>query len=69
MTTVVGLRRPRPGDPVVEVVLEAGERVVIHDRRLSEHGLMVGAAARRVKPGPRSSGPARPMQPNGGRCG
>ncbi len=43
MTTVVGLRRPRLGDPVVEVVLEAGERVVVHDRRLSEHGLMVGA--------------------------
>lgn len=43
MTTVVGLRRPRPGDPVVEVVLGAGERVVVHDRRLSEHGLMVGA--------------------------
>ena len=43
MTTVVGLRRPRPGDPVVEVVLGAGERVVVHDRRLSEHGLAVGA--------------------------
>ena len=44
MTTVVGLRRPRAGDPAVEVVLEAGERLVLHDRRLSEHGLMVGAA-------------------------
>jgi regulatory protein len=43
MTTVVGLRRPRVGDPTVEVVLEGGERLVIHDRRLSEHGLMVGA--------------------------
>lgn len=43
MTTVIGLRRPRPGDPVVEVVLGAGERVVVHDRRLSEHGLAVGA--------------------------
>ncbi len=43
MTTVVGLRRPRPGDPVVEVVLGAGERVLVHDRRLSEHDLRVGA--------------------------
>jgi regulatory protein len=44
MTTVVGLRRPRAGDPTVEVVLEAGERLEVHDRRLAEHGLMVGAA-------------------------
>lgn len=43
MTTVVGLRRPRAGDPTVEVVLDAGERLVIHDRRLAEHGLIVGA--------------------------
>jgi regulatory protein len=38
----VGLRRPRAGDPSVEVMLEAGERLVVHDRRLSEHGVTVG---------------------------
>ena len=43
-TVVVGLRRPRAGDPTVEVVLESGERVRVHDRRLSEHGLRAGAA-------------------------
>lgn len=43
MPTIVGLRRPRVGDPTVEVLLEAGERFAIHDRRLSEQGLTVGA--------------------------
>ena len=40
--TVAGLRRPRPGDPTVEVLLESGERVRVHDRRLAEQGLAVG---------------------------
>jgi regulatory protein len=40
--TVAGLRRPRPGDPTVEVLLGSGERVRVHDRRLAEHGLAVG---------------------------
>ncbi len=43
MTTIVGLRRPRAGDPTVEVLLDAGERFAIHDRRLSEQRLAVGA--------------------------
>jgi regulatory protein len=41
---VVGLRRPRAGDPTIEVELDSGERVRVHDRRLPEHGLAVGAA-------------------------
>jgi regulatory protein len=41
--TVVGLRRPRAGDPTIEVVLESGDRLRVHDRRLAEHGLAVGA--------------------------
>jgi len=40
--TVAGLRRSRPGDPTVEVLLGSGERVRIHDRRLVEHRLAVG---------------------------
>jgi regulatory protein len=40
--TVAGLRRPRPGDPTVEVLLGSGERVRIHHRRLAEHRLAVG---------------------------
>jgi regulatory protein len=40
--TVAGLRRPRPGDPTVEVLLASGERVRVHDRRLADHGLAVG---------------------------
>jgi regulatory protein len=40
--TVSGLRRPRPGDPTVEVLLASGGRIRIHDRRLAEHGLAVG---------------------------
>ncbi|HEY8859289.1 MAG TPA: regulatory protein RecX [Gaiellales bacterium] len=43
-TVIVGLRRPRAGDPSVEVELDSGERVRVHDRRLPEHGLAVGAA-------------------------
>lgn len=42
-TVVVGLRRPRAGDPTVEVELESGERLRVHDRRVPEHGLAVGA--------------------------
>jgi len=40
--TVAGLRRLRPGDPTVEVLLGSGERVRLHDRRLADHGLAVG---------------------------
>jgi regulatory protein len=40
--TVAGLRRPRPDDPTVEVLLGSGERLRVHDRRLAEHGLAVG---------------------------
>ena len=40
--TVAGLRRPRPGDPTVEVVLGSGERVRVHDRRLADQRLAVG---------------------------
>jgi regulatory protein len=43
MTTVVGLRRPRAGEPTVEVVLDTGERLRVHDRRVAEHGLRAGA--------------------------
>jgi regulatory protein len=43
-TVVVGLRRPRAGDPTVEVELESGERLRVHDRRVPEHGLAVGAS-------------------------
>jgi regulatory protein len=39
---VAGLRRPRPGDPTVEVLLASGERVRVHDRRLAEPGLAAG---------------------------
>lgn len=42
--TVIGLRRPRAGDPTVEVELESGERLRVHDRRVPEHGLAVGAS-------------------------
>jgi regulatory protein len=42
--TVAALRRPRAGDPTVEVLLASGERIRVHDRRLAEHGLAVGAA-------------------------
>jgi regulatory protein len=41
--TVVGLRRPRAGDPTVEVLLESGDRLRVHDRRLAEHCVAVGA--------------------------
>ena len=40
--TVAGLRRPRPDDPTVEVLLGSGERVRVHDRRLAEQRLAVG---------------------------
>jgi regulatory protein len=44
VTVVVGLRRPRAGDPTVEVELDSGERLRVHDRRLPEHGVAVGAS-------------------------
>jgi regulatory protein len=44
MTTVVGLRRPRAGEPTVELVLDSGERLRVHDRRIVEHRLHTGAA-------------------------
>jgi regulatory protein len=40
--TVAGLRRVRPGDPAVEVLLGSGERIRVHDRRLADHRLAVG---------------------------
>jgi regulatory protein len=40
---VAGLRRPRAGDPTVEILLTSGERLWVHDRRLADHGLAVGA--------------------------
>jgi regulatory protein len=40
--TVAGLRRLRPGDPMVEVLLASGERLRVHDRRLAEYGMAVG---------------------------
>lgn len=43
MTTIVGLRRTRAGGPTVEVLLDSGERLRVHDRRLGEHGLCTGA--------------------------
>jgi regulatory protein len=43
-TAVVGLRRPRAGEPSVDVVLESGERLQVHDRRVVEHCLHAGAA-------------------------
>lgn len=39
---VAGLRRPRRGDPTVEILLASGERLRVHDRRLAEHGLAAG---------------------------
>lgn len=39
---VAGLRRPRAGDPTVEIRLASGERLRVHDRRLAEHALAVG---------------------------
>ena len=46
MTTarVTAIRRRRPGDPAVDVVLDSGERLRVHDRRLAEHRLAPGAA-------------------------
>jgi regulatory protein len=41
--TFAGLRRPRPGDPTVEVLFASGERIRVHDRRLAEHRLAVAA--------------------------
>lgn len=42
-THVTAIRRRRPGDVVVDVVLDSGETVRIHDRRVVEHRLGAGA--------------------------
>jgi regulatory protein len=44
VTAVVGLRAVRPGDPTVEVLLESGDRVRVHARRLLAHPVAVGAS-------------------------
>lgn len=40
---VTAIRRRRPGDPAVDVVLDSGESVRVHDRRIGEHRLSPGA--------------------------
>lgn len=45
---VTAIRRRRPGDPAVDVVLDSGESLRIHDRRIAEH---------RLSPGTRLAGP------------
>ena len=42
MTAIVDLRPARGGDPMVEVVLESGDRVRLHSRRLLEHAVAIG---------------------------
>jgi regulatory protein len=39
---VTAIRRRRPGDPVVDVVLDSGESVRVHDRRIGQHRLSAG---------------------------
>ena len=39
---VKAIRRRRPGDPAVAVVLDSGEVVRVHDRRIAEHRLTAG---------------------------
>jgi regulatory protein len=41
---VTAIRRRRPGDPAVDVLLDSGESVRIHDRRLGEHRLRPGTS-------------------------
>ena len=43
MDRVARLRRRRAGDPTVDVVLESGEVIRVHDRRVGEHRLAAGA--------------------------
>lgn len=40
---VTAIRRRRPGDPAVDVMLDSGESVRVHDRRIGEHRLSPGA--------------------------
>jgi regulatory protein len=40
---VVAIRRRRPGDPAVDVVLDSGESLRVHDRRVGEHRLSPGS--------------------------
>jgi regulatory protein len=40
---VTAIRRRRAGDPAVDVVLDSGESMRVHDRRVGEHRLSVGA--------------------------
>jgi regulatory protein len=44
--SVTAIRRRRPGDPAVDVVLDSGEVVRVHDRRIAEHRLTAGSALR-----------------------
>jgi len=46
--SVTAIRRRRPGDPAVDVVLDSGETLRLHDRRVVEH---------RLSPGRRLAGP------------
>jgi regulatory protein len=39
---VTAIRRRRPGDPAVDVVLDSGESLRLHDRRVAEHRLSSG---------------------------
>ncbi len=41
---VTAIRRRRPGDAAVDVVLDSGETVRVHDRRVVEHRLGAGMA-------------------------
>jgi SOS response regulatory protein OraA/RecX len=41
---VTAIRRRRAGDPAVDVVLDSGEIVRVHDRRIAEHRLTGGTA-------------------------
>jgi regulatory protein len=41
--SVTAIRRRRPGDPAVDVVLDSGESIRLHDRRVAEHRLSLGA--------------------------
>ena len=47
-THVTAIRRRRPGDPAVDVALDSGEAIRLHDRRVAEH---------RLSPGTRLAGP------------
>ena len=43
MVHVTAIRRRRPGDSVVDVVLDSGDVLRVHDRRIAEHRLTPGA--------------------------